>query len=88
VIAVALAVLAALYFFTAASHTLLFWAAFVLTRPLGATIANSFDKPLAQGGLAVSDLSASAVLTILMVICILVLPQRAGKHPGQPVQIS
>src|SRR6202790_1564069 len=88
VIAVALAIAAALYFFTAASHTLLFWAAFVLTRPLGATIANSFDKPLADGGLAVSDLSASAVLTVLMVICILVFPQRPGKHPGQQVQTS
>jgi uncharacterized membrane-anchored protein len=88
VIAVALAIVAALYFFTAASHTLLFWAAFVLTRPLGATIANSFDKPLAGGGLAVSDLSASAVLTVLMVICILVFPQRPGKHPGQQVETS
>jgi uncharacterized membrane-anchored protein len=88
VIAVALAIVAALYFFTAVSHTLLFWTAFVLTRPLGATIANSFDKPLADGGLAVSDLSASAILTIIMVICIVVFPQRAGKHPGQQVQTS
>jgi uncharacterized membrane-anchored protein len=88
VIAIALAGIAALYLFTMVSHTLLFWAAFILTRPLGATIANSFDKPLAQGGLAVSDLSASATLTLLMIICILVLPQRAGKHPGQPVQTS
>jgi uncharacterized membrane-anchored protein len=88
VIAIALTSIAALYFFTKASHTLLFWAAFVLTRPLGATIANSFDKPLAQGGLAVSDLSASIALTMLMVICILVLPQRAGRHPGQQVQPS
>jgi uncharacterized membrane-anchored protein len=88
VIAVALAIVAALYFFTAVSHTLLFWTAFVLTRPLGATIANSFDKPVADGGLAVSDLSASVALTVLIVICILVLPQRAGKHPGQPIQTS
>jgi uncharacterized membrane-anchored protein len=86
VIAVALAVVAALYFFTTVSHTLLFWAAFVLTRPLGATIANSFDKPIADGGLAVSDLSASVALAILMVICILVLPQRAGTHPGRSAQ--
>jgi uncharacterized membrane-anchored protein len=86
VIAVALAVVAALYFFTTVSRTLLFWAAFVLTRPLGATIANSFDKPVADGGLAVSDFSASVALTILIVICILVFPQRAGKHPGQQVQ--
>jgi uncharacterized membrane-anchored protein len=88
VIATALAVVAALYFFTTASHTLLFWAAFILTRPLGATIANSLDKPVADGGLGVSDFSASAALAIVMVICILVFPQRAGKHPGQQVQAS
>jgi uncharacterized membrane-anchored protein len=86
VIATALAAVAALYFFTTVSHTLLFWAAFILTRPLGATIANSLDKPVADGGLAVSDFSASAALAIVMVICILVFPQRAGKHPGQQVQ--
>jgi uncharacterized membrane-anchored protein len=88
VIAVALTVVAAMYFFTTTSRTMLFWAAFVLTRPLGATIANSFDKPVADGGLAVSDLSASISLTILMVVCILVFPQRAGKHPGEQVQTS
>ena len=88
VIAVALTVVAAMYFFTTTSRTMLFWAAFVLTRPLGATIANSFDKPVADGGLAVSDLSASIALTILMVVCILVFPQRAGKHPGEQVQTS
>jgi uncharacterized membrane-anchored protein len=88
VIAVALAVVTALYFFTAVSHTLLFWAAFILTRPLGATIANSFDKPVADGGLAVSDFSASAALAILIVICILVFPQEAGRHPGQQVRTS
>lgn len=88
VIAIALALVAALYFFTNASRTLLFWAAFILTRPLGATVANSFDKPVANGGLAVSDLSASIVLTILIVICILVFPQPAGRHPGQQGQTS
>jgi uncharacterized membrane-anchored protein len=88
VIAVALAVVAALYFFTSASRTMLFWAAFILTRPLGATIANSFDKPVAAGGLGVSDLSASIALAILIVICILLIPQRAGQHPGQQAQTS
>jgi len=88
VIAVALAVVAVLYFFTEVSHTLLFWTAFVLTRPLGATLANSLDKPVADGGLAVSDYSASAALAIGIVICILVFPQRAGKHPGQQGQAS
>ena len=81
VIAGVLAVVAALYFFTDVSRTLLFWAAFVLTRPLGATVANSFDKPVSQGGLAVGDLTASAVLAVLIVISILIIPQR----PARPV---
>jgi uncharacterized membrane-anchored protein len=82
VIAGVLAVTAALYFFTGVSRTLLFWAAFVLTRPLGATVANSFDKPVAQGGLSVGDLQASAVLAVLIVIAIFVIPQRPARHVG------
>jgi uncharacterized membrane-anchored protein len=82
VIALVLAVIALLYFYTGVSRTLLFWAAFILTRPLGATIANSFDKPVAQGGLAVGDLKASAVLAVLIVIAILLIPQRPGRHVG------
>jgi uncharacterized membrane-anchored protein len=82
VIAFVLAVIAILYFFTGVSRTLLFWAAFVLTRPLGATIANSFDKPVSQGGLAVGDLKASAVLAVLIVVSIFVIPQRPGRHVG------
>lgn len=82
VIALALAVIAAFYFFTGVSRTLLFWAAFILTRPLGATVANSFDKPVAQGGLAVGDLKAAAVLAVLIVIAIFIIPQRAGRHVG------
>ncbi len=81
-IAVVLAVIAAVYFFTRVSRTLLFWAAFILTRPLGATIANSFDKPVSHGGLAVGDLKASAVLAVLIVVSILIIPQRAGRHVG------
>ena len=84
VIACVLAIVAVLYFFTGVSRTLLFWAAFVLTRPLGATIANSFDKPVSQGGLAVGDLKASAVLAVLIVISILLIPQRPGRHVGDP----
>ena len=80
VIAVALAVVAALNSFTRVSHTLLFWAAFVLARPLGATIANSLDKPVAQGGLAISDLTATAVLAAAMIVCLLTIPQRVGQH--------
>ena len=80
VITLVLAVIAALYFFTGISRTLLFWAAFILTRPLGATIANSFDKPVSQGGLAVGDLKASAILSVLIVISIFLIPQRPGRH--------
>lgn len=78
-IGVVLAVLAVLYFSTRVSRPLLFWAAFILTRPLGATIANSFDKPVTAGGLAVSDITASAALILIMLACILVLPQRPGR---------
>ena len=63
--ALVLAVICRIISFTRVSRTLLFWAAFILTRPLGATIANSFDKPVAQGGLAVGDIKASVVLGIL-----------------------
>jgi uncharacterized membrane-anchored protein len=80
VIAIVLAIIAALYYFTSVSHTLLFWAAFILTRPLGATIANSFDKPIVQGGLAVSDLAASAVLAVLIIIAVVLIPQRAARQ--------
>jgi len=80
----ALAVVAGLYFFTSLSRTALFWAAFILTRPLGATVGDFLDKPLANGGLALGRFAASAVLLALMLGLILFLPQRAGKHPGAP----
>ena len=83
VFAAALAVVAALYFYTAVSRTLLFWAAFILTRPLGATVGDFLDKPVANGGLAMDRFTASAVLAVVMVVCILVFPQRAGRHPGE-----
>ncbi len=79
----ALGVLAVLYFRTSVSHVLLFWAAFILTRPLGATVGDFLDKPLAQGGLAFSRPLASAVLLVAIVLFIAVLPQRAGQHPGE-----
>jgi uncharacterized membrane-anchored protein len=63
------------------SRTFLFWAAFILTRPLGAVLGDFFDKPLAQGGLNLSRYSASAALIVLIVACILIFPQRAGQHP-------
>jgi len=77
-----LAVVAALYFWTRLSRVWLFWAAFILTRPLGATVGDFFDKPLAKGGLDVSRPVASAILGAIILVLILVLPQRAGEHPG------
>ena len=83
VFAAALAVVAGLYFRTNVSRTLLFWTAFILTRPLGATFGDLLDKPVANGGLALGRFSASAVLAAFIIACILILPQRAGSHPGR-----
>jgi uncharacterized membrane-anchored protein len=77
----ALAIVAALYFFTTVSRVALFWAAFILTRPLGATIGDYLDKPVRDGGLALSRPIASLVLAIFILICAFVLPQRAERHP-------
>jgi uncharacterized membrane-anchored protein len=79
----ALGVVAALYFWTDISRVALFWAAFILTRPLGATVGDFLDKPMNQGGLALSRPAASAILLVLIVGCILLLPQRPGGHPRQ-----
>ena len=78
-----LAVLAILYFSTKVSRVTLFWAAFILTRPLGATVGDWLDKPVAKGGLAMSRPFASAALLLVILILILILPQRAGSHPGE-----
>ena len=77
-----LALVLAAHLFTQVSRTLLFWAAFILTRPLGATVGDLLDKPHAKGGLEFGRFTASAVLLVFMVACILLLPQRAGQHPG------
>ena len=77
-----LAVTAALYYWTDVSRVGLFWAAFILTRPLGATLGDFLDKPLDHGGLALSRPIASVVIALIMVGCILVIPQRAGSHPS------
>ena len=82
VFGVGLALLAGLYFSTKVSRVTLFWAAFILTRPLGATVGDWFDKPLAKGGLAMSRPLASAVLVFVILLLILLLPQRPGSHPG------
>jgi uncharacterized membrane-anchored protein len=74
-----LALVAAAYFWTSASRTLLFWIAFILTRPLGATVGDLLDKPIVHGGLALSRYSASAALAAFIIACIVILPQRAEK---------
>jgi uncharacterized membrane-anchored protein len=78
----ALAVVAAAYFFTNISRVALFWTAFILTRPLGATVGDFLDKPVSDGGLALSRPIASAVIAVFIIACLLILPQRAGQHPG------
>ena len=75
-----LAVLAVLYFYKPVSRVFLFWAAFILTRPLGATVGDWLDKPVAKGGLAMSRPIATAVLAVVIILLILILPQRAGQH--------
>jgi uncharacterized membrane-anchored protein len=81
VFAAGLAVAAALYYWTDVSRVALFWAAFILTRPLGATLGDFLDKPLDHGGLALSRPTASAVIAAIMIGCIVLFPQRAGSHP-------
>ena len=76
-----LALVAAAYYWTSISRTALFWAAFVLTRPLGAVVGDLLDKPISAGGLALSRYSASAVLLLFMLTCIFLFPQKAaGKN--------
>ncbi|HSY09020.1 MAG TPA: hypothetical protein VK820_10865 [Steroidobacteraceae bacterium] len=82
VFSVALAVVAAAYFLTKTSRVLLFWAAFILTRPLGATLGDFLDKPLNHGGLALSRPLASIVIAVVIIACIFLIPQRAGRHPA------
>ncbi|HEY6892884.1 MAG TPA: hypothetical protein VI258_01855 [Rhodanobacteraceae bacterium] len=75
-----LVVLAVLQAWTNVSRTLLFWAAFVLTRPLGAVVGDFLDKPAAEGGLALSRFAASAVLLALIVVCLAVFRQRPASE--------
>jgi uncharacterized membrane-anchored protein len=75
-----LALVAAAYFWTAISRTALFWAAFILTRPLGAVVGDFLDKPVSAGGLALSRYVASAALIIFIIACIAIFPQRAAAR--------
>jgi uncharacterized membrane-anchored protein len=84
VFAAGLAVVLVAFYLTKVSRTLLFWAAFILTRPLGATIGDLLDKPHAKGGLEIGRFTASGVLALFIVACILLLPQRAGRHFETP----
>jgi len=88
VFAAALALVAAAYFWTGLSRVLLFWAAFILTRPFGATAGDFLDKPINDGGLALSRPLASAVIAVFIFLCLLVIPQRAGIHPETSAKAS
>ena len=83
-----LAVIAALYYWTDASRVGLFWAAFILTRPLGATLGDLLDKPFDHGGFAMSRPAASAVIAAIMIGLIVALPQRPSTHPQRSEQIA
>jgi len=75
-----LAILAAAYYLTTMSRTALFWAAFILTRPLGAVVGDFLDKPISEGGLALSRYSASATLLVLIGLCILLFSHQPAKQ--------
>ena len=74
-----LALILAAFFLTKISHTILFWLAFILTRPLGAVVGDFLDKPIAQGGLEFSRYTATGVLMVAIIILVAVLPQRAAS---------
>jgi uncharacterized membrane-anchored protein len=76
----ALALIAAAYFFTNLSRTLVFWSAFILTRPLGAVLGDLLTKPVAQGGLHLSRISSSVIIAALIVACIMVTSQGRGER--------
>jgi uncharacterized membrane-anchored protein len=83
VFAAGLALIAAAYFYTSISRTVLFWSAFILTRPLGATLGDWLDKPVREGGLAFGRFYASAAIAFVMIACILFLPQRPAVQPAK-----
>ena len=75
-----LLVIGVLYFYSRVSRTLLFWAAFILTRPLGAVVGDFLDKPLVQGGLELSRYTATGVLLAMILLLVFLLPQRAATR--------
>ncbi|MGA7157914.1 MAG: hypothetical protein WBY53_13750 [Acidobacteriaceae bacterium] len=78
-----IAVVGLLYYFTKINRTFLFWTAFVLTRPFGASMGDLLTKPHADGGFGLSRFVSSGAIALFMVVCILIIPQRTGEHPGQ-----
>ncbi|HVJ54540.1 MAG TPA: hypothetical protein VM689_18915 [Aliidongia sp.] len=78
-----LTIIAAAYFWSGLSRVLLFWLAFILTRPLGATVGDLLTKPVGDGGLSLGRIGSSAIILALIVAAILIIPQRAGGHPGR-----
>jgi len=82
VFAGALVLLTVAYFYTKISRTLLFWSAFILTRPLGAALGDLLTKPVATGGLNLSRISSSLIIAAFILLCILFTRQQAGDHPG------
>jgi uncharacterized membrane-anchored protein len=84
----AIAIVGAAYYLTNVSRVLLFWAAFILTRPLGATVGDFLDKPASQGGLALSRPIASAIIAAFIIGCLVLLPQRPGRHAEQTRQTA
>ena len=84
----AILVLWALSLFTHVSRTVLFWGAFILTRPLGATVGDLLDKPHSLGGLELDRYWATGILATFIVACIVIFPRQAGGHPGGAVKGS
>jgi uncharacterized membrane-anchored protein len=80
VFAGSLTIVAACYFWTSVSRVALFWGAFILTRPLGATVGDFLDKPISDGGLAASRALVSVLLATFIIAWLLVLPQQASRH--------
>ena len=80
VFSIPLLILASLYFWTKASRVALFWGAFILTRPLGATVGDFLDKPIAKGGLDLSRPLATLVLAVFIAGCLVLFQERASEH--------
>jgi uncharacterized membrane-anchored protein len=76
----ALVLIAAAYYWTRISHTALFWAAFILTRPLGAVVGDLLDKPISKGGFEISRYTVSLILLVLITVSIFVFPQKPARH--------